>query len=129
MSSPLKASWHEQVQPSDGRESVNEIDDVLGATDDEAFDRILATFREHLFEAKNEATRFAQENSQRLENWLVLRANGDLDDDELRSLIRSQKLLAEQFLNSQEIADRARLEKLTIGLLDTVMDKFLGKLF
>ena len=58
-----------------------------------------------------------------------MRAKGEFDDDELESLLNTRKKVVRQFLLTQEIASRARLEKISMGLIDIVVNKFIGKVF
>ncbi len=58
-----------------------------------------------------------------------MRAKGELDDDELESLLNARKRVVRQFLLTQEISSRARLEKISMGLIDIVANKFIGAIF
>jgi len=64
-----------------------------------------------------------------LERWLILRDANELDNDELESLLNSRKRTVRQFILTKEIKSRANLEKISIELIDTVTNKFIGLIF
>jgi len=65
----------------------------------------------------------------KLERWLILRDANELDNDELESLLNSRKRTVRQFILTKEIKSRANLEKISIELIDTVTNKFIGLIF
>ena len=105
------------------------IDDILKETGEEALDLVKTNFKELLFQAKDESKTVIKETGEKIEKWLIMRAKGELDDDELESLLNTRKKVVRQFLLTQEIASRARLEKISMGLIDIVVNKFIGKVF
>ena len=105
------------------------IDDILKETGEEALDLVKTNFKELLFQAKDESKTVIKETGEKIEKWLIMRAKGELDDDELKSLLNTRKKVVSQFLLTQEIASRARLEKISMGLIDIVVNKFIGKVF
>jgi len=105
------------------------IDDILKETGEEALDLAKTNFKELLFQAKDESKTVIKETGEKIEKWLIMRAKGELDDDELESLLNTRKKVVRQFLLTQEIASRARLEKISMGLIDIVVNKFIGKVF
>jgi len=108
---------------------MSDISEVLKETGDEALDFIKASFKELLLESKNDSKTVIKETGRKIEKWLLMRANDGLDDDELESLLNTRRRVVRQFLNTQEIASRARLEKISIGLIDIVANKFIGAIF
>ena len=105
------------------------IDDILKETGEEALDLVKTNFKELLFQAKDESKTVIKETGEKIEKWLIMRAKGELDDDELESLLNTRKKVVSQFLLTQEIVSRARLEKISMGLIDIVVNKFIGKVF
>lgn len=105
------------------------IDDILKETGEEAPDLVKTNFKELLFQAKDESKTVIKETGEKIEKWLIMRAKGELDDDELESLLNTRKNVVRQFLLTQEIASRARLEKISMGLIDIVVNKFIGEVF
>lgn len=108
---------------------MSNIEDILKATGEEALDLVKSNFKELLLQAKNESKDVIKETGEKIEKWVVMRAKGELDDDELESLLNTRKRVVRQFLLSQEISSKARLEKLSIGLIDIVANKFIGAIF
>jgi hypothetical protein len=108
---------------------MSDINQVLKETGDEALDLIKSSFKELLLESKKESNKVIKETGEKLEKWLIMRDDGELDDDELESLMNTRKRVVRQFLNTQDIAARARFEKLTMGLIDMVTNKFIGVIF
>ncbi len=108
---------------------MSNIEEILRETGDEGLDLIKTSFKERLLHAKDESKTVIKETGELLEKWLVMRANGELDDDELKSLLNTRKRVIGQFLLTQEIGARARMEKISIGLIDIVIDKFIGEIF
>jgi transcription initiation factor IIE alpha subunit len=105
------------------------IDDILKETGEEAVDLAKTNFKELLFQAKDESKTVIKETGEKIEKWLIMRAKGELDDDELESLLNTRKKVVRQFLLTQEIASRARLERISMGLIDIVVNKFIGEVF
>ena len=108
---------------------MSNIEEILRETGDEGLDLIKTSFKEFLLQAKDESKTVIKETGKNLEKWLVMRANGELDDDELESLLNTRKRVVRQFLLTQEITSQARLEKISIGLIDIVVNKFIGVIF
>jgi hypothetical protein len=44
----------------------------------------------------------------------------------LQELLNSRKATVQQFLNTQEITAKARMEKISVGLIDLIVDKAMG---
>jgi len=57
-----------------------------------------------------------------------MRVEGELDNDELESLLNARKHAIRQNLNTLEIQSRARLEKIVFGVIDIVANKLLDKI-
>ncbi len=107
----------------------SEIENILKETGDEALDLIKSSFKKMLSQAKNESSEVIKETGKKLEKWLIMRSKNEIDDDELQSLIDARKRVVEQYLLSEEINSRANLEKLSIGLIDIISEKFIGAIF
>lgn len=102
------------------------LDEILKETGDEAKDLVIVSFKKILADAKDNSLVEIKETAEKLETWLKMKANGEIDDEELDSLIRARKRVAKQFVLSQEISSRAHLEKLSVGLIDMATSKILG---
>lgn len=102
------------------------IDDVLDSLKGDAVKLIKNQLKDLLTSAKNDADSVVKETGQKIADWLVLRAQGKLSDDELEALIYSRDQLLRQYKNTLEIQTRARVEKIAVGLINLVLDKILG---
>lgn len=104
---------------------MSTLSDLIEITGDEAKELIKTNLLELIQGAKSEAETIAKETGDKIEKWLVLKVKGEIDSDELEALLNARRRTVRQFLNSQEITARARLEKVTIGLIDLVLNKAL----
>lgn len=102
------------------------IDDVLNSLKGDAVKLIKDQLKDLLTSAKNDADSIVKETGQKITDWLVLRTQGKLSDDELEALIYSRDQLLRQYKNTLEIQTRARVEKIAVGLINLVLDKILG---
>ncbi len=108
---------------------MSRIDELLKETGDKALDLIKASFKKKLLQAKQEPTDIIKETADKLEKWLIMRKKKEIDDDELVSLIKTRKRVLKQYLLTKEVSSRAKLEKLSIGLIDVITNKFIGAIF
>ena len=104
------------------------IDDILRSIGDEALDSVKNEFKDLLSQAKDEQEKFVKETAEKIEKWLKMRVEGELDNDELESLLNARKRAVRQNLNTLEIQSRARLEKIVFGVIDIVANKLLDKI-
>jgi len=104
---------------------MSTLSDLIETGGDEAKELIKTNLLELIKEAKSEAEVVVKETGDKIEKWVMMKINGDIDADELEALIDSRRRVIRQFLNSQEIEARARYEKVTVGLIDLVLDKAL----
>lgn len=102
------------------------IDDVFNSLQDEAFKFVKDELKGLLTSAKNDADSIVKETGKKISEWLVLRAQGKLSNDELEALLYSRDQLLRQYKNTLEIHTRARVEKIAVGLINLVLDKILG---
>ena len=105
--------------------TLNELIDTSG---DEAKALIKSNLLELIQGAKSESETVIKETGEKIEKWLKLKIDGEIDADELEALLNTRRRVVRQFLNSQEISARARLEKLSLGLIDLVLNKALDAL-
>lgn len=94
------------------------LNEILDAIKDEAFSSVKAEFKELLSKAKADGDAVVKKNTEKLERWLVMFARGELDKEEFDALVDAQRRAVREYLNTLEIQARARLEKITMGLLD-----------
>ncbi|MCZ6703782.1 MAG: hypothetical protein O6940_12185 [Ignavibacteria bacterium] len=107
---------------------MSSIDEVLESLGDEVLDSVKTEFIDLLSQAKDEQIDFVNETAEKIERWLIMRVNGDFDDDELEALLNARKRVVRQNLNTIEIQSRARVEKIVFGIIDIVTNKLLDKI-
>ncbi|MDM8568699.1 hypothetical protein QUF50_04135 [Thiotrichales bacterium HSG1] len=105
------------------------LDEVLRETGNDMLDFTKSTFKKLLLQAQNDSKDVIKETGEKVERWMVMRANGELDDDELEALLNTRKRTVRQFLLTQEINSRARLEKISIEMIDMAVNKLVGIIF
>lgn len=102
--------------------AVNTIkDDSLALVKDE--------LKSLLTQAKDDAIDEIRETGEKIATWLVMRAKGELTDDEFQSLLYARDQLLRQLKIKMEIDARARLERIAVGLVNLVLDKIIGIAF
>jgi hypothetical protein len=99
------------------------FDDVLDEIKEDSVQAAKTQLQALLQEAKADSSAFARKNAAALEEWIVELRNGDLDQDEFNELIEAQRAAAEQFVNTQAIAGKARARELTLTVLDIAVKK------
>ncbi|MEY2502388.1 MAG: hypothetical protein QOI07_2722 [Verrucomicrobiota bacterium] len=99
------------------------FDDVLDEIKDDSVQAAKTQLQSLLQQAKADSSAFARKNAAALEEWIVELRNGDLDEDEFNELIEAQRAAAEQFVNTQAIAGKARARELTLTVLDIAVKK------
>jgi hypothetical protein len=104
------------------------IADFLEQIKDPALELVKNEFLAFLGEAKKDAYAIVKENAQNVEDWGVALATGELTERGFKLLVDEQKGSLAQFLNTVQIEQKARLERITIGLLNILTEKLLGAL-
>ncbi|GMR24941.1 MAG: hypothetical protein BMS9Abin39_0213 [Ignavibacteria bacterium] len=107
---------------------MSSIDEVLESIGDEVLESVKKEFTDLLSQAKDEQIDFVNETAEKIEKWLIMRVNGEFDDDELEALLNARKRVVRQNLNTLEIQSRARVEKIVFGIIDIVTNKLLDKI-
>jgi len=105
------------------------LDEVLKETGDEMSDKIKSEFKTLLNSAKSDANELSKETARKVEKWLKLRVNDDLDDDELKELLEARKSVVKHHLLKEETEKRAAMERTSNGLIDLLKDKLIGIAF
>ena len=104
---------------------MSTLSELIETSGDEAKELIKSNLLGLIKGAKSEAESVAKETGEKVERWLELKIKGKIDSDELEALLDARRRTVRQFLNTQNIAARARLEKVTMGLIDLVVNKAL----
>jgi len=105
---------------------MSTLDELIKTTGDDAKELIKTTLLELIQGAKSESESVAKETGEKIEKWLLLKIKGEINSDELEALLNSRKRTIQQFLNSQEISIRSKLEKVTLDLIDLILNKVIG---
>ena len=105
-----------------------DINELLSSTQSEIEQTVKTEFLNLLKEAKVEQEEFVKETAEKTEKWLLMYAQGEFDKDELEALLNARKRVVQQNLNTIQISARARLEKMTMGLIDIVLNKLIGQI-
>ena len=101
---------------------------LINTSGDDAKEFIKMGLLDLINEAKSESEIVVKETGQKIEKWLTLKANNEIDADELEALLNARQRIVSQFLNTEEIRTKARLEKITTGLIEHVLSKALGRI-
>ena len=99
------------------------FDNLLDEIKDSSVQAAKNQLQSLLQQAKADSSAFARENAASLERWILELHNGGLDQDEFNELVEAQRAAAEQFVNTQKIAGRARARKLTLNVIDIAVTK------
>lgn len=102
------------------------INDVLNSLKVDTVKLVKDQLKDLLTSAKEDADSIVKETGQKVSDWIVMRAQGKLSDDELEALLYSRDQLLRQYKNTLKIQTRARVEKIAVGLINLVLDKILG---
>lgn len=108
---------------------MSKIDDVLDSIKGEALEMVKEQLKDLLAAAKAETDAVVRETGQKIQHWLLLRAQGELSDEELQALLYSRDQLLRQYKNTLDIKARARFEKIAVALVNLVLDKLVGLAF
>ena len=93
------------------------LDNVLNKVRDGSVAAAKAEFQDLLNEAKGASEQFISDNATKVETWITMLSNGEIDKEEFDDLIADQRLAAEQFDNTQRIEDQQRRARLTLRVL------------
>ena len=104
------------------------LKDLIYTSGDEAKEYIKMNLIKLIQNAKSESESFVKETAEVIEQWITLKANNEIDDEELKALLSARRRTVKQFLNSEEIRSKARFEKMTMGLIDHVLNHALGRI-
>jgi len=107
---------------------MSTLADLINTSGDDAKEFIKTNLLDLINEAKSDSEIVVKETGKKIEKWLTLKANDEIDADELEALLSARQRIVSQFLNTEEIRTKARLEKITIGLIDHILNKALGRI-
>lgn len=104
------------------------LGEILDEIKDEALDVAKEEFKNLLENAKNDAHEFVKENAEKIEKWIIMLANKELEKSEFDALVRARRRIIKQHLNTLEIEAQTRLKKITAGLVSLVTRKIVPAL-
>lgn len=102
------------------------LSELIDATGSEVKQQLKTELLDLIQGAKSESADMIKETGEKIEKWVKMKIDGDIDADELQELLSSRKATVQQFLNTQEITAKARMEKISVGLIDLIVDKAMG---
>lgn len=107
---------------------MSTLTDLINTSGDEAKEFIKINLIDLIQNAKSESETLVKETGEKIEQWLTLKVNNEIDSEELEALLNSRRRTIKQFLNTEEIRTKARIEKITIGLIDHVLNNAIGRI-
>jgi hypothetical protein len=102
------------------------LSEIIDATGNDVKQQLKTELLDLIQGAKSESAEVIKETGEKIEKWVKMKVEGDIDADELQELLNSRKATVQQFLNTQEITAKARMEKISVGLIDLIVDKAMG---
>lgn len=102
------------------------LSELIDATGSEVKQQLKTELLDLIQGAKSESADVIKATGEKIEKWVKMKIDGDIDADELQELLSSRKATVQQFLNTQEITAKARMEKISVGLIDLIVDKAMG---
>jgi hypothetical protein len=109
--------------PAPKENTMPSFDDVLSEITDESAQEIKAKLQSLLQQAKEDSSAFVRHNAAAVQQWVVERSTGELDQDEFDQLTAAQLAAAEQFANTQAIEVQARTRDLTVTVINIAAKK------
>ena len=103
------------------------LDQYLASITDESKKMAIEEFKALLKGAKGDQEELAKETAKKIEKWLEMRISGELDNDELESLLNSRRRTIRQSLNTLQIQAKDRVQKVSLKLLNIVGDMLINK--
>jgi len=94
------------------------IEDVFKDIKDEGSKLVKDEFVNLFNQAITESDGQVKENTEKVKEWCAALCSGKLNKDEFKTLLEAQKRKMEQYVLTKEIQTRAKLEKLTVGLIE-----------
>lgn len=99
-----------------------DIKEALDTIKLEAMATIKDEFKDLIEQANNDASDFIKKSADQVKQALIYRAEGKLSDDDVATLLRKQKKIAQIEANSAQIELLSRIQKITYRILDIAID-------
>ncbi len=108
---------------------MSKLEEFIKETGDAAKDLVKAEVKNLVKDAESDSNDFVKKTGVLIEEWLIKRAKGEYKDKDLKRLIEARKLEAEQYLNTEEIKARSKVEGLTNKLIELITKGVVDTLF
>lgn len=102
-----------------------DINDVLDTIKAESLKAIKDEFKDLIDTAKKDKSDFIKTSVEQVKQALVYRAEGKLSPDDVATLLRKQKKIAQIEANNSQIQLLSRIQKITYRILDIAIDVLL----
>ena len=79
-------------------------------------------------EAAGSSEPMVKENMKNMVEWTIKLSENKITKEEFEYLVRTQKRKIEQYLNTLEIEARVKIQKITINLLNIILERILPKI-
>lgn len=98
------------------------IDDTLNSIKDASMKEVKAEFRALFKQAMNDELDYIRQAAQQLDQALSYRRQGLINEDDVTTLLKKQKIIAQITANNAQIAVKIRIQKLIYRMLDIAID-------
>lgn len=99
-----------------------DINDVLDTIKAESLKAIKEEFKVLIDTAKKDESDFIKQSVEQVKQALIYRAEGKLSADDVATLLRKQKKIAQIEANNAQIQLLSRIQKITYRILDIAID-------
>lgn len=99
-----------------------DINEALALVKNKSLNAVVDEFKGLLTDGKNDSLAVIKESARQTEKAIILLAEGRLDEDDVTTLLKSQKKIAQIAANTAKVATAARIQKLSYRVLDIAID-------
>jgi hypothetical protein len=105
---------------------VNQWEDLFREIIDETAGLIRNEIKDMLDSAKNDSEKFLNRQAKKVEKYLNQFARGEINKTQLKGYLRDIAALSEMHGLQLSLQARVRLQRLTKGIIDLIIDKMLA---
>lgn len=99
-----------------------DVQELLDTIKSESLKTIKDEFKNLLDTAKKDKSDFIKKSADQIKQALIYRAEGKLAEDDVVTLLKKQKKIAQIEANNAQIQTLARIQKITYRILDIAID-------
>lgn len=99
-----------------------DINEALALVKNKSLNEVVTEFKGLLTDSKKDALDVVKESARQAEKAIILLAEGRLDQDDVTTLLKTQKKIAQLAVNTAKIVTAARIQKLSYRVLDIAID-------